>query len=188
VPTCRESRSVAIPEIRFQGQAFRAHDPRWAWDPESGEGARLHGGRFNPRGMPALYLSLTPEGAWAEGQQAFPFKPQPLTICAYEIDCERVVDLRDISARKSAGVSGEDLACAWEEIFARNAIPPTHKVALQLIETGVAGILVPSFAPSAPDKAANFVAWRWSRYRPHRIQCIDDEGRLAALTPRTKPA
>ena len=176
---------MAIPELQFREQVFRAHDPRWAWDSESGEGARLHGGRFNPRGTPALYLSLTPEGAWAEAQQAFPFKPQPLVICAYQVDCQRIVDLRNPKVRKLAGVSAADLGCAWEEIVARNATPPTHELAKQLVEAGVSGILVPSFAPGAPDKASNLVVWRWGRDRPHRIQCIDDEGRLAALAPDT---
>jgi RES domain-containing protein len=174
---------VAIPKLAFQGQVFRAHDPRWAWDPESGEGARLHGGRFNARGTPALYLSLSFEAAWAEAQQGFPFRTQPLTICTYEADCERIIDLRDPVVRKAAGVSMADLACGWEGLVNRKAIPPTHKLALELIDVGVAGILVPSFALGAPNGATNLVAWQWSRDLPNRIQCIDDEGRLGAIVP-----
>jgi len=71
------------------------------------------------------------------------------------------------------GFSGEDLACAWEELIARNTIPPTHELAMQLIETGVAGILVPSFAPGAPDKsgrADRAVAPRPSRLDQRRNQ------------------
>lgn len=185
--TSLESRPVAIPEPwfqgRFQGLAFRAHDPRWAWDPESGEGARLHGGRFNPRGTPALYLSLTFQGAWAEAQQGFPFRTQPLTLCTYEVDCERIVDMRDDAVRKAAKISVADLSCPWEEILDRRATPPTHAWATRLVKAGVAGILVPSFAPGAPNKATNLVAWRWSRDLPHQIRCIDDEGRLATMTP-----
>lgn len=174
---------MVIPEQRFQGQVFRAHDPRWAWDPESGEGARLHGGRFNPLGAPALYLSLTFQGAWAEAQQGFQFRTQPLTLCTYDVDCERIVDLRDRSARKAAGITAGDLRCPWEEMIDRRATPPTHALASRLIAAGVAGILVPSFAPGAPGEATNLVAWRWSRDLPHRVRCIDDEGRLVALAP-----
>ena len=36
--------------MRFEGLAYRAHNPRWSWAPTSGEGARLHGGRFNAKG------------------------------------------------------------------------------------------------------------------------------------------
>jgi RES domain-containing protein len=69
---------------------YRAHNPRWAFAPTSGRGAALYGGRFNPAGTPALYTSMRPETAWLEAQQGFPFKPQPLTLCAYEVDCDDV--------------------------------------------------------------------------------------------------
>ena len=41
--------------MRFQGILYRALNPMRAREPLSGEGARLYGGRFNPRGTPALY-------------------------------------------------------------------------------------------------------------------------------------
>ena len=46
--------------MRFRGLVYRAHNPQWSWTPLSGEGARRHGGRFNRRGVPALYTSLAP--------------------------------------------------------------------------------------------------------------------------------
>ena len=170
---------MAIPEIRFRGRAFRAHDPRWACDPESGEGAGLHGGRFNPIGVESLYLSLSFESAWAEAQQAFALKPQPLTLCGYEVHCERVVDLLDPSVRYAARITMAELSCAWEDMLARSITPPTHTLAKQLITDGVAGILVPSFAPGGPDDGSNLVVWRWGRSLPHRIRCIDGQGRLS---------
>ncbi len=60
----------------------RIHDPGWAWAPGSGEGAKLHGGRFNLPGVEALYTSLRPETAWLEAQQGFAFKTWPMTLCA----------------------------------------------------------------------------------------------------------
>ena len=57
--------------MRFQGLCYRGHDPRWAFSPTSGEGAALHGGRFNPVGMPALYLALTIEGLFVEVSDAY---------------------------------------------------------------------------------------------------------------------
>ena len=59
---------------------YRAHDPKWAFDPASGDGAALHGGRFNRPRRAALYTSLDQQGAWTEAQQGFPFKAQPVTI------------------------------------------------------------------------------------------------------------
>lgn len=66
--------------MRFIGLVYRAHNPRWAFAPNSGEGAALTGGRFNPPGVLALYTSLRFEIAWLEAQQAFPFKAQPMTM------------------------------------------------------------------------------------------------------------
>ena len=174
---------MAIPERRYRGLAFRAHDPGWAWTPESGEGARLHGGRFNEKGFPALYLSLRYETAWAEAQQSFPFKPQPLTLCAYDVDCDRIVDLREPATCATAGISPADLGCAWEALLARSVTPPTHELAKHLVRQGVAGILVPSFAPGAPAAAANLVLWSWARNRPNQVRCIDDLKRLGSAGP-----
>jgi len=170
---------VDIPDLQFRGLAYRAHHPNWAWQPASGEGARLHGGRFNPKGRPALYLSLRFETAWAEAQQGFPFKPQPLTLCAYEIDCIGIVDLCDERIRAKLGISAADLACPWEDLQARSIEPPTHDLSRRLIDSGIAGVIVPSYAPGAPDAARNLVLWRWSHKLPYRVRVIDDQNRLA---------
>jgi RES domain-containing protein len=58
----------------YQGMVYCAHDPRWACDLASGEGAKHKGGRFNPKGTKALYTSNTFEGAWDEAQLGFPKK------------------------------------------------------------------------------------------------------------------
>lgn len=54
--------------MRIQGRAIRAHNRQWSWTPLSGEGERRHGGRFNRRGIPALYTSVTPLTAIREVQ------------------------------------------------------------------------------------------------------------------------
>ena len=41
--------------VKLTGFVYRAHNPRWAFAPDSGQGAASAGGRFNPVGMPALY-------------------------------------------------------------------------------------------------------------------------------------
>ena len=84
--------------MRFTGCAFRAHDPRWAFKPRSGEGAALKGGRFNPKRVPALYLALTIEGAVLEASQGFAYKIEPLTLCAYDVDCDDVLEPRGLKA------------------------------------------------------------------------------------------
>ncbi len=101
-----------VPPTRpFVGLVYRAHHPRWAFAPASGEGAARHGGRFNPRGTPALYTSLDPRTAWMEAQQGLPFKAQPMTLVGYRIGCERIVDLTDPAVLATCAIEAATLAC-----------------------------------------------------------------------------
>lgn len=164
--------------MRLRGTVFRAHNPRWSFAPASGLGAARHGGRFNPAGMPALYTALRVETAWMEAQQGFPLKAQPLTICAYDVDCDDVADLTDPAGRAALEVDAADLACAWKGLAARGLTPPTWHMARRLLSAGVAAVIVPSYARGARDADRNVVFWRWSDSRPHKVAVIDDEQRL----------
>lgn len=152
--------------------------------PDSGEGAARHGGRFNPIGMPALYTSLRLETAWLEAQQGFPFKAQPMTMCAYEVDCADILDLRDATELAGLGITPDQLACAWEDMADKGLKPPGWDIAERLFAAGHAGILVRSFAPGATDDEVNSVFWRWSRTRPHQVRVIDHYGRLPQTAVR----
>lgn len=165
--------------MRLEGLVYRAHHPGWAWVPESGEGARLHGGRFNPPGLAALYTSLRPETAWLEAQQGFAFKAQPMTLCAYHVDCTDIADLTDPGILATHGIGPADLACAWADLADRGEPVPSREITRRLRAAGCAGILVPSFAPGASaPRDLNVVFWRWSRELPHRVEVVDDHGRL----------
>jgi RES domain-containing protein len=48
------------------------------------------------------------ETAWLEAQQGFAFKAQPLTICAYTVDCADIADLGNDEGRR-------DLRVAWND-------------------------------------------------------------------------
>ena len=164
--------------MRLQTRVFRAHNPRWAFAPMSGDGAARYGGRFNAVGTPALYTSIRLETAWLEAQQGLPFKAQPMTICAYDVDCDFVLDLTDATVREQQAVSWADLACPWEDMADRGEAPPTWRLAKTLIANGVAAIIVPSFAPGATDQDRNLVFWRWGDDSPCRVTVIDHERRL----------
>jgi RES domain-containing protein len=97
--------------VKLTGFVYRAHNPRWAFLPDSGQGAAATGGRFNPIGMPALYTALRFVTAWLEAQQAFPFKAQPMTLCAYEVDCEDILDLTDAATLAVHEIARDHLAC-----------------------------------------------------------------------------
>lgn len=72
-----------------------------------------HGGRFNPKGMPALYLGLDPMTAIMEAAQGFPRKSEPLVLCTYEIDCEDFIACRIEDEQRTAGVETVEIACPW---------------------------------------------------------------------------
>ena len=170
--------------IIFKGIVFRAHKPRRSISPTSGEGARFHGGRFNPKGVAALYTSLEESTAFAEHQQGFLHRPQPMTLCAYEVECADILDLTDSANRKSYKIRPSDLACPWEDLIDRKITPPSWEISQRLMNAGVAGIIVPSYAKNAPKKGRNLVFWRWGETNPHRVTVIDDEYRL----PKNKDA
>ena len=80
-----------VPGVRFSARTFRVVPPKWAHDPLSGEGARLHGGRFNPPGQSAFYSALDPHTAYAEYTQNL--FDRPGLLCAFDVGGARVRDL-----------------------------------------------------------------------------------------------
>jgi RES domain-containing protein len=164
--------------VKFTGFVYRAHNPRWAFTPDSGQGAAAAGGRFNPIGMPALYTAPRFETAWLEAQQAFPFKAQPMTLCAYEVDCEDIVDLTDAANLVAHEITPADLACPWKDLSTRGIKPPSWEVTERLFASGTAGVVVPSYAKGAVAADVNVVFWNWAPDPPRRVRVIDDDRRL----------
>ena len=164
--------------MRFVGTAYRAHHPRWSFRPTSGEGAAIHGGRFNPKGMPALYLSLDLVTAIKEANQGFTRKMEPYVMCSYDVDCEDIVDLSDASGRRAADVEESVLSAGWFSHIAAGTKPPQWRLVESLVAKGAAGALVPSYAPEAMAPDRNLVLWRWGQGLPHKVEVFDASGRL----------
>jgi RES domain-containing protein len=164
--------------LRFRGACYRAHDPKWAFSPLSGDGASTHGGRFNPKGVPALYLALTIDGMIAEMTHGFAHRLDPLTICSYQVDVDDVVDLTDDHGRKANRVALAALSCAWADDVANGRYPASWSIADRLIARGNAGVLVPSFARGARPDMTNLVLWKWGSALPHHVEVYDPSGRL----------
>ena len=165
--------------MRFRGTVYRAHNPQWAWTPLSGEGARRYRGRFNKRGVPALYCSLSQMAAIRE---ATPLgRPmQPLTLFAYEVDADPVFDAGDPYQLRESGYRETDLACpTWEADMLGGRVAASQRLAESLVEAGYAGMLVRSFAVGASEEDVNLVMWRWGDVYPTRVTVIDEQDRLA---------
>ena len=106
-----------------------------------GAGAATHGGRFNPKGIPALYLALDVLSAIREAQQGLPRKIDPLVLCSYEIDCEDVVDLTNPNVRLGLSISPADLSGGWLLSAQSGETPSSWEVAKRLIASDVAGVI-----------------------------------------------
>jgi RES domain-containing protein len=164
--------------LRFRATCYRAHDPKWSFNPLSGEGAAIHGGRFNPQGMPALYLALSIDTAIKEANRGFAFKINPCVLCCYEVDCDDVADLCADAGRSDHGVGLAELSGAWLSDVVDGKDPPSWRMARRLVSAGCAGILVPGFAPGATSVDQNLVLWNWASSPPHQVSVFDPSGRL----------
>lgn len=163
--------------MRFRGTLYRALNPVWARTPLSGEGARRFGGRFNRRGVAAIYTSLSIQAAIREANQAGDF--QPLTLVAYRADLDPVFDATDPDAVAAWGWSIEELAAGdWRLRMRSEGTAGTQELAARLMAEGYVGMRVRSFAPGASAADLNLVLWRWGDKPPAQLTLIDDEGRL----------
>ena len=108
------TRIGTAPRVVHAATGFRNQSPRY--DPRSGEGARINGGRFNPRGsFPALYLCETRSCVVAEltrqgtrhvvGVEGL----LPRLLYRYELDLHRVLDLTDSDTRTHLGIAKDEL-------------------------------------------------------------------------------
>lgn len=163
--------------MRYQGTLYRALNPIYAREPLSGRGAELYGGRFNAKGVAALYASLSPVTALREASQAGSL--QPTTLVSYDADMERVFDARDDAALTAYGFDPPALADpSWHDRMRKDGEAPTQGLARRLAADGYDALLVRSFARGTDENDLNLVLWRWGD-APHRLTLIDDEKRLS---------
>ena len=162
----------------YSGKLYRALNPIYAREPLSGEGARRYGGRFNPKGLPALYCSLSIMTAVREANQVGTL--QPTMLVAYEAELDGIFDA---TVEANLIVEGLDAAIirapTWRDEMKATGEARTQAFARSLIAKGCRGLLVPSFSPGASRRDMNMVLWQWGSAAPGRLTLIDDEGRLS---------
>ena len=154
----------------FTGQAWRQLGPRHP--PLSGEGARLHGGRFNPpESFPVLYLCRSRPCAAAElarmgERQSIGIEALlPRRLYRYEVSLFRVLDLTDEVTRRALDIEQDVLMrSSWSACQGLGTI--AHSLSIQAINspsaTGVGEVLaVFSENVEETDLKATFVEeWR----------------------------
>ena len=164
--------------MRHDGKLYRALNPIYAREPLSGHGAELYGGRFNPKGVPALYTSLSVMTALREANQVGNL--QPTTLVAYEAEIDGIFDCRDDAALAAEGMNAAAIAdTTWRDQMKASGEATTQALARRLIGAGYNGLLVRSFAAGSTAEDLNLVLWRWSNAPPARLVLIDDENRLS---------
>jgi RES domain-containing protein len=164
--------------VLYRGKLYRALNPVYAREPLSGRGAELYGGRFNPKGVPALYASLSVMTALREANQVGNL--QPTTLVSYDAEIDGIFDCRDEHALKAEGMDDDTLADGtWRDQMKASGEARTQAFARRLIASGYQGLLVRSFARGATGDDLNLVLWKWSNAAPARLILIDDENRLS---------
>lgn len=164
--------------MEFRGTLYRALNPIYAREPMSGRGAELYGGRFNRKGTPVLYTSLSIVTALREANQAGSL--QPTMLVSYDAEFARIFDTRDDIALRAEGIDNAGLAeHTWRDQMKASGEAKTQAFARRFAAAGYHGLIVRSFAPGASQDDANLVLWEWTDTAPCRLTLIDHEGRLS---------
>lgn len=138
----------------FTGDAFRFANAGYASADVliNGDGAKQHGGRWNPsREFPTTYFSLDVETAWAEKLHSFQRYGLPLEHCLpaslvlIRIRLAQVLDLTAASQKKRLGVTTESMTAELPPgPGGRRHQAARYAVARVAHAAGIEGLVVPS--------------------------------------------
>jgi RES domain-containing protein len=137
----------------WTGIAFRNCLPLYATTKDllTGGGSSLHGGRWNPQGVKAVYASLTPETPMYEALAHFryygipPADAMPRVFVAIRAKLCRVLDLTDPGVRRTLGVSLQGILREdWRKVQRTQARTLSQSIGGAAFGYGIEAILVPS--------------------------------------------
>ena len=123
------------------GTFFRAVDP--AYRDAALEGSRS-AGRYSPPDVPTLYLSSSQDGVAAAMIAHANDRTPALEVLQFEVEADRIIDLRDHEALHSIGIDPEDAAGDWQQVVASGGSPSSWKVRETLERIGARGLIDPS--------------------------------------------
>jgi RES domain-containing protein len=143
------ARVASAPRASFAGVAFRHQAP--GFDPRSGAGARIRGGRYNPpESFPALYLCTTRDCAVAElsrlgeRQSIGVAGLFPRVLYRYEVALSNIIDLTDLSVTEHLGIARPELTAEWHvtQLLGETAHALVIQALLAPSATGVDNVIV----------------------------------------------
>jgi len=143
--------------VPFDGVGFRSVGMRYATEGDlvSGHGAGYYGGRWNPPGLRAVYLSSSPLTAVREAYQVFlhhgipAAQVRPRVLAGLRIQALALLDLTDARLRRRLGFRLRDLVGEdWATTQRLGGEAWTQRLGRCAAELGFEGLR----APSAHDR------------------------------------
>jgi len=172
----------------WTGTLFRFHtvDFPTAKDVLSGDGARKHGGRWNPPGLATVYGSTTDTAALEECKANDRYygvvTKSPRLLVAIEGQLTRVMDLTDPDIRRVLDLSLKELAAEdWRKLMAAGKESLTQVLGRAVAEVGGSGLL----ARSAGVKRGFNVAIFPTKCARDHLEVVEGK-KLEKLGVRTK--
>lgn len=165
--------------IGYQGVVFRSTSPAYANESDllTGEGSRITGGRWNPRGIAVVYASLGPETALAEtlAHNRYYGIPDdhtmPRTFVAIDVKLTVVLDLRAGSIRQRLKVAAARmLDIDWRSQMQRGREPITQAIGRTASQAGWEGLLVPS---AADRQGSNLLVFPQNRRKQSALRVLN---------------
>jgi RES domain-containing protein len=133
---------------------FRSCEPTYATKDDllSGEGGRIHGGRWNPpSSFATVYAAFSESTALAEGKANYvyyhfdPADALPRMLVAVDVNLAMVLDLTDGKVRKSLGVSATRMRCDdWRRSNRHGSESLTQALGRAGYESDLEGLVVPA--------------------------------------------
>jgi RES domain-containing protein len=172
----------------WRGTFFRFHtvDFPTTKDVLSGDGARNHGGRWNPPGVATLYGSTTDTTALEESKANDRYygveTKSPRLLVAIESRLTRVLDLTDPNIRRALDVTLTELAAEdWRKLLAAGKESFTQALGRAVAAAGGSGLLARS---ATVRRGVNVIVFPGVRAGDH-LEVVEG-AKLARLGVRTR--
>lgn len=157
--------SIFAPTLR--GIFYRAIDPQFHSYAISGSRSA---GRYSRQNEPTLYLSSSVDGVEAAMIAHKDARSSALEILNIEVEANRIVDLRKVSALAAVGIDPADAVAPWQEEAQSGGSPRSWAVRDRLIELGANGLIDPS--RKCPG-LWHLVLFRWNEFDTPAVRVIN---------------